>query len=325
SNAPSVVPVPASGECLDSSPGLNIVTDFEQDYNRRPTKEVGPSFNAWDGSNIVSTKTTRRWHYTKLSTGEPVTLGYAHVDSAYYHAALTLTVQDFEGHVVTSAEGSLSSAYRDTTLSDDFDAAQSSLASGFHGQITRRTDSTFDGDKLTQSSVWTDADATNATKYTTTYAYDAMGRREKTTTPAGTITKVSFDVLNREKTTKIGTVDGGGSDNMTLVEERFYDDEEDTSTNVGDGTLTRVNKHTTYTGSTPRTTNFTYDYRQRLTQTDEPLNVQGTRSYTNLNLIKVTSRNDTTSGTTLMSKSENFYDALGRVYEIRTSGVSSGT
>jgi RHS repeat-associated protein len=321
---PSGVPAPPSGEGFDSSTGLNLVSDTEYDSLHRPVKAEGPAFNAWTGSTVASVRTTRRWYYTKLSGGETVTVEYPHVDTAYYHAPVGLTVRDFEGHVLTSAQGSLDKAKRDTTLSDDLDASQSTLAAAFEGTLVQRTDRTYSGDKVSQETVWSVADDTNAPKYTTTHAYDSTGRKEKTTNPAGTITKWSYDVLGRRKTTKLGTVDGGGSDNMTLVEELFYDDEENTSTNVGDGNLTRVNRYTSQGGSA-RTTDYTYDYRRRRTETLEPLSVKETQTYTNRNQPKVTERLDVSSGSTLMAKSENFYDAWGQVYESRISGVSGGS
>ena len=128
-------------------------------------------------------KTTRRWYYTKLSGGEGVTLEYPHVDTAYYHAALNLTVRDFEGHVLTSALGELGSAYRNTNLDEDFDKTQSTLAAGFKGAIVRRTDQVFVGDKLDRVEVWSDADNGGAAKFTTTYTYDAQsagGSRPRT-------------------------------------------------------------------------------------------------------------------------------------------------
>ncbi|HKQ31644.1 MAG TPA: hypothetical protein VJV40_00460, partial [Thermodesulfobacteriota bacterium] len=111
---------------------------------------------------------------------------------------------------------------------------------------------------------------------------------------------------------------------MTITEEFFYDDEEDTATNVGEGNLTRRKLYTT-SGGSARTTDFTYDYRRRETQRDEPLNVRETRTYTNLNQVKVTERRDTVSGSVLMAKTENFYDTWGQVYEVRIAGVSGGT
>src|SRR3989454_8771363 len=135
--------------------------------------------------------------------------------------------------------GHVATAYQNTSIGDDFDATQSTLQSWFRGTIERRTDRTFQGSKLTQEQVWTVANDTSQTKLTTTHTFDASGRRLTTTNPAGTITRFSYDVLNREKSRKVGTVDGGPSDHMTRAEERFYEDEEDRRTYVGAGNLNR--------------------------------------------------------------------------------------
>ncbi len=320
---PSGVPAPPSGEGFDSTTGLNIVTDFEYDTNRRLTKHESPAFNAWTGSSVTSTRTTKRWWHTKLSGGDYVMVEYPHVDAAFYTAALGLTVVSPDGHVVTEALGELGGAYDDTTLSDDFDATQSTLSAGFHGTIVRRTDFTFAGDHVTLEEVWSDADNGGASKFTTEHTFDAAGRKLTTENPAGTITRWTYDVLNREKTRKVGTIDGGGSDNMTLVEELFYDEEEVDADNVGDGTLTQRSIYTS-NGGAAKDTNYAYDYRTRLEQIDEPMDVQETRTYTNRNQVAVTERLDS-SGPTLMAKTENFYDTWGRVYEVRESGVSAGT
>ncbi|MBI4605207.1 MAG: hypothetical protein HY721_24850 [Planctomycetes bacterium] len=329
SSRPTGVPAPPAGEGFDTTSGLNLVTDFEHDYLRRPTKTILPAFDAWTGSAVASVKQTRQWYYTRLSGGEAVTVGYDHLDSSYFHHALGLTVQDYEGHTVTSAVGVLASGYRDTDLSNDIDTSQATIENAFkwgvqnRGALVRRTDFTYDGSKLTKEEVWSEASG-GGSKYTTDHTYDAMGRRLTTKTPAGTITRWSYDVLDRVKTEKLGTVDGGAQDNMTLVEERFYDDEEDTATNVGEGNLTRQKRYTSQ-GGTPRTTDFTYDNRQRQTQADESLSVRETRTYDNLARVKVTARYDTTSGSVLMAKMESLYDSRGQVYEARTYGVAGGT
>ncbi|MBI4257903.1 MAG: hypothetical protein HY619_03015 [Thaumarchaeota archaeon] len=304
--------------------GLHLVSNMTYDEQRRITKSESPSFNAWDGAAIVPTRTTRQWFYTKLSGGEFVVTEYPHLDAAYYHAAMGLTVFDFEGHVLTSALGELSSAKRDTNLNDDFDPGQATLESAFQGIIVQRTDNTYQGDKLIQTDVWSDADNPSATKFTTLHTYDATtGRLLKTTNPAGTKARYTYDVLDRIKTTEVGT-DDGNPGNMTLVEELFYDDEEDSSSNVGDGNITQINRYTAQ-GSGVRTTQFTFDYRNRKTETIGPLAIKETYSYTNRNQVKITQSFDTTGGgNTLMAKSENFYDAWGQAFETRISGVSGG-
>lgn len=322
---PSEVPAPPDTD-FQSSTGLNILTKMEYDDLRRVTKREGPAFDAWTGSSITSIKTTPRWHYTKLSGGELVVLQYPHIDSAYYHAATGITVSDYDGNVVTEALGELAVAKQNTNLDEDFDETDSTLAVAFEGTIIQRTDHTYSGAKRTKTEVWSDADNGSAAKHSTDFTYDTSGRLETVKNPAATITRHSYDVLGRNKTRKVGTVDGGAQDNMTLVEELFYDDEEDSSTNVGDSFLTRRKLHVTYLTGGERSNDYTYDYRGRVIETLEPLGSSEEKEYDNLNRVTLIERwDDNQSPSVLMAKSENFYDAWGQLYEARTYGIVSGS
>jgi RHS repeat-associated protein len=320
---PPGVPAPPDSD-FSSSTGLNIITSMTYDELRRMTKLEHPAFNAWNGSTVASTKTTERWHFSKLSGDQLVVLHYPHVDSAYHHAAVSIAVSDHDGDVVTQALGELNSLKRDTNLDDDFDETDSTVEAGFEGTIVERTDLTYDGSKLTKTEVWSDADNGSAAKHTTLNTYDASGLLETTKTPALTITRYTYDVLHRRKSTKVGTTDGGPSDNMTLVEELWYDDEEDTSTNVGDGYLTRRRLHTSYLGGGERTTDYSYDYRGRLIEIIEPLQVAEERDYDNLGRVTEVRRYDDSTAT-LMAKSAHYFDDWGQEYETRTYGIVSGS
>ncbi len=334
---PSGVPSSPDTNAFYTTSGLNLVTDMAYDFLRRMVKLQSPSFDAWDGSSVTSVRTTKQWWYTKLATDDLVTLEYPHVDdSSYKHTSISLTLQDFEGHVITAALGNLNSSYRNTTISDDFDATQSTLDAGFHGIIARRTEYSYDGDKVSEEKVWSVANDTNSTKYSTTNTYDATGRMVTTTNPVSTITRFGYDVLNRKKSTKIGTIDGGGSDNMKSVEELFYDDEQEEGvSHVGDSNLTCRRLYTDT--STYRESTYVYDYRRRMIEahepgTDEPDKILETRDY---NFYEPTSgdkkkslvvqRYDTSSGSVLMAKTESHYDTRGQIYETWTYGVSGGT
>lgn len=326
-------PTPPTG--FATTQGANLVTEMEYDWLRRITKQVAPEFN--DNTN-TAVKTTKQWYYTKLSTDELVTLEYPHVTATeYFHAPIDITLYDHEGHVLSSARGVLRTGFKNTTLSDDFVLGQPTLELGFHGPsggpnnpgiLVRRTDYGYDGDKVVTKDVWLVASSSSSAKYTTTHEYDLAGRRTNTIAPTGTVTRLTYDILDRKKTTKIGTVVGGPADE-TLVEELFYDDEENNPANVGDGNLTRVRRYTDV--SVFRETDYTFDYRQRLTQTDEPGSVRETRQYQNAGGQKTNrtqpdfiQRYDTSAGSTLTAKTENLFDSWGRIYEVRTYGVVSG-
>lgn len=314
---PSGVPSPPSGEGFETTSGLNIVTDYEYDYLRRPRKEIGPAFNAWTGTSIVSTNTTRQWHYTRLAGGEYVTVGYPHLGASYIPVAVTLSVEDFEGHVLTSALGQVTTG--DTGFDNDITESGITLQSAFNGTILQRTDNVYVGDKLQSEQVWTGPD--NLITY---HTYDAAGRNRTVTNPAGTITRTSYDALGRVKKTEVGT-DAGSPGNMTTIEERFYDGEEDAATSFGEGNLTRVTRHVSYLGGDERITNNIYDYRQRVTDVEEPEDVQELTTYDNRGMVLTVERY-TSSGALRMAKTQNLYDAWGQAYETREYGVlANGT
>ena len=316
--SPQAIPAPPD-VAFQTTSGLNLFTEWDHDPLRRAIKQISPAFNAWDGSSVVSTKTTSRWYYTKLSGGELVTVAYQHLidGTSYFHYPIGLTVQNFEGHTLTSAAGVLVSANQDADITNDINTAKPTIEEAFsygtpsHGALVRRTDYVYDGSKLTQDLVWSVADNSGASKYTTIHTYDAAGRRLTTRTPAGTYTRWTYDVLNRAKTTETGT-DVGTPGNMTLVEERFYDDEQVLATNTGEGNLTELKRYTSQ-GGAARITDMTYDYRRRVTDSYEPLAVRESRTYTNLNQLSFLRKFD---NLTLTAQTEHVYDAWGQ--ELRT-------
>jgi YD repeat-containing protein len=321
SNPPGVT-VPTDSDFTTNfwtTSGLNLVESWAYDLVRRPMFHEGPQFNALHGGGIVATKTKQQWHYTRLFTGEPVTIEYPHLDSNYFHVALSLTVRDLEGNVLTAALGELTT--QDTGFDNDFDESQSTLGAGFAGTIVRRTDFTYEGDKLEKGEVWSDALGT--AKFTTTHFYDMAGRKEKTVNPVGTITRWTYDALGRMKTRDVGT-DDSSPGNMTKVEERFYDDEEtgDTDDPNSRGLLTQVKLFTNVAGEV-RETNLGYDYRGRLSSRKEPEDVRVAFVYTNRNQVKET-KTYKDSASTLFAQATNVYDSWGRVYEAQTWGVPGG-
>ncbi len=112
--------------------------------------------------------------------------------------------------------------------------------------------------------------------YATTYDYDSMGRQARTTSPTGTITDTTYDVLGREVGTYIGTDDTIGTNNweafihqvtanatnvtgtnMTLVSSNQYD-----NGGIGDSNLTETTEFPGG-GQANRTTTYLYDWRDR--------------------------------------------------------------
>ena len=114
---------------------------------------------------------------------------------------------------------------------------------------------------------------------------------------------------------------GGGAtgNNMVLVTEYQYDSGND----GGDGNVTRQTQHVD--GSTTRVTTFTYDWRNRRTDTDGEVDVYERVFYDNLNRVTKVDRHNTTSGGNLIGRSESYFDDLGRTYERRRYAVNPST
>ena len=105
---------------------------------------------------------------------------------------------------------------------------------------------------------------------------------------------------------------------MTVVEESFYDDEEDTSTNVGDGNLTRTKKYTSASAS--RDVDFAYDWRNRRTTADGEEQFFEKLDYDNQDRVTARYRYQASeSSSNLRSKEETKYDSRGEVYEDSSS------
>ena len=278
-----------------------------------------------DGSLIETVDPTGRTetvHYTHLYSGEPVTLRVGHIDSGGPVGPCSITVRDLGGNVVTSAIGVLDS---DGDLDDDFDetATAATLEASFAGNLYQRTEYVYEDGHKTEERRWTDADDPTEPKYVTEYGYDNMGRLARVKDAEGTINRTDFTTNGRVRQRRIGTNDSGdddgleeatGTDNMSIVEKLYYDDEETTTTAVGDGNLTESRKYTT--SASYRTTSYTYDWRNRRTETDGAESFYSKVDYDNQGRVIASYRYDgSDSASNLRSKIETEYDSRGRVYE----------
>lgn len=164
----------------------------------------------------------------------------------------------------------------------------------------------------------------------TTFGYDSMKRRNRTETPGGTITFNVFDARGMVEKTYTGTDDtgatssdptGGGAmgNNMVLTTTLEYDGGND----GGDGNLTKQTQHVD--GSTTRVTAFTYDFRNRRTDTDGEVDFYEQLTYDNLDRVTKSERYDTLSTGNLIAKSETKYDDRGRVYQSIRYAVDPST
>jgi YD repeat-containing protein len=158
----------------------------------------------------------------------------------------------------------------------------------------------------------------------TLYSYDEMGRQNRVVDATGTIEKRIFDVRNLITSALVGTVEGTGSNLLTVVE-NIYDE----GSGGGDGLLTQTRAPVDATSGNDRVVDFTYDYRgnQLTRDTDD-----GTRllisatEYDNLNRpIQVTDYHTSMDAGDRTRQSRKFYDARGRVYKREIDGVDPST
>ncbi len=258
---------------------------------------------------------------TRETTTSLVTLSAAHKDGAnkYDYVPLQIHVADMAGHSIISATG-LPTTGTDGNLTNDWNAANTTLDTAFAGTITSRSETFYnDGGQMTSSVVWTDADDAQQPKYTTSYSYDAnTGRLDTTTAPDGTITKRLYDVLGRVNEVKRGV----GAQNLLTISRIYFDGADDTMPiKVGAGNVTQSRTYYDTGVNDYYTTISQYDWRNR------PIQSRGqdklATSYTLDNLGRATvveSYYDADDDMELdagelRGKSETFYDPKGQVYK----------
>jgi len=172
------------------------------------------------------------------------------------------------------------------------------------------------------SNGWFVADADKHAE--TSYEYDELGRVHTVTDPDGTITRYTYDVLDRRIKTEVGTVATGGGADMVTVSEAFYDSGGAATQGVGDGRVTLSRVHVD--GSTTRDTEHVYDYRGRRLKTLNPTTPHILTEYDNLGRATrravVTSSSPTTidaEAANRVSLTETFYSQRGTPYKTRTA------
>ena len=323
------------------SDALNLVTNFSYDTLGRAVQVLGPAHNV-DGQNLR----TAAWTVYddpnhQLRTGR----GYQAASSGTFTLVNPVSIQkyDAENRLLESIQATRGSGVTDSGKllpSDTF--AQSSYVRWTVNQYTKT--------RLTKTAVYfhipsdgsdPDSDgfvgATGTDYNVAQYGYEAaggsgtlMGRRNKVTSPGGTIARTVLDVRGRAIATYVGTNDAGATDadptgshasgnNMVQITGQQFD---------ADGNLTQVSQYVDAT--TTRVTNYGYDWRDRqvTTTTSDDANTYLTQSILdNQGRVVEVDRFYTPSGgtATLMGCNTTSYDNLGRAYQGVTYAVSSGT
>jgi YD repeat-containing protein len=285
---------------------------------------------------IAGTATTIRrasWIvYSTSSTGKETRVGngYATGTSPSYTYTLinpvSITKTDLAGRVQEKIQATRASSSGKLLPTDTF--AQTTYT---RWSTTQYTDCCYVTSQRVYHSIPATGTGTEGTNYDeTAFGYDSMKRRNRTETPGGTITFNVFDSRGLVEKTYTGTDDtgatssdptGGGAtgNNMMLTTTLEYDSGND----GGDGKLTKQTQHVD--SSTTRVTTFTYDFRDRRTDTDGEVDFYEQLTYDNLDRITKFERFDTTSTGNLIAKSETKYDDRGRVYQSVRYGVNPST
>ena len=165
--------------------------------------------------------------------------------------------------------------------------------------------------------------------YETKYQYDSLGRLLYTIKPNGTVFGYEYDVVDHKKRDLVGVVDGVGNPDPTLmvaVGEYFYDSNGTTIEGNGNGKLTLAREYVDDIGAY-RDTIFTYDDRDRLIKTENPLPPHQFVVYDNLDRVtkaadfsQLPASNDPSAIDTItgrLSYVESYYSQRGLQYKTR--------
>ncbi|MBN8628151.1 MAG: RHS repeat-associated core domain-containing protein, partial [Planctomycetes bacterium] len=189
-------------------PPLNLITDYEVDDQGRPTQTLGPQHPV-DGVDVRTAEWT-----VYLDAEHQVRRGRGFVNGAgtYRRATLVNPVAidrlDHAGHTVDAIQAARATAEGRLTASDCFPQAS----------WTRWTQSVYnDAAQLVAQRAYhtipiEGVGRTGANYDETQFGYDVMNRRNRTVTPGGTITRLTFDPRGLETGRYVGTQDSGAAD-----------------------------------------------------------------------------------------------------------------
>ena len=306
-------------------PPLNLVTDYEVDALGRTTQTLGPKHPV----NGVEVRTAawavyqdaqhQVWTARGYAVGAPANRRYTLVNP------VAINRLDQAGRTVDALQAARATPAGRLSPSDCF--PQSSWVSWTQNvfnnagqQIARRAYHTI-------PAAGTGDGGANYDE--TVLGYDSMNRPNRTVTPGGTITRVTYDARSQVTGTYVGTNDAGASaadptgnsaseNNLVRVSGQVYDG----GAAGGDGNLTAQTQFVDASATKDRVTYFGYDWRNRRTSVDGELEFFLELTYDNLDrVLQIDRLNDTENGQ-LLARNQTYFDDQGRVYQTRRYAVN---
>jgi RHS repeat-associated protein len=322
SDAPAGWETPTGG-------GLHLVTDFEHDTQGRITQTLGPMHTVDIDGTATSVRRATWTVYDDANQEVRTASGFA--SGASYNTftlinPVSITKFDEAGNVLEQIQATRASTSGKLQASDTF--AQSSYVAWTTNQYTECC--VLDSTRMYHT-IPASGEGESGTHYDQTdFQYKSPQIMNWQKTPGGTITFKVFDARGNPTKVYVGTDDtgatvgdptGGGAigNNMVLVTENEYDGG---SAGV-DGNLTQQTQHVD--ASTTRITSFTFDWRNRRTDTNGEIDLYEKLTYDNLDRATKSEGFDTTSGGNLIARNETKFDDRGRVYQTVRYGVNPAT
>ena len=300
---------------------LNLTTDYQTDDLGRTTLELGPAHEI-DLSGTSTNLRRARWTYYKDREGEQWSFGG--------YRKTTGSVDQIVGPVTIRrpnlAPPSGYAGYRQATVIDAvYSSAGIPPEATVFAQNTwvRWTVSLFSmADKLTEEWKYFVIPATGYGTQSVNYgkklfAYDGAGRLNQTTCAGGTVDKTTFNAIGWAVQEELGTSAG-----LTITEIKEYYD---------NGTLKKVTQPVDSTSAKDRITDYTYDFRQRLTQQSTVVEKDGGGTWLLISAFGYDNRDLRTSSTNYHTSvadanrtgyQTQAYDALRRLYRTLTYAVA---
>lgn len=306
-----------------SSGGLGLRTDYSLDDLGRTVRTLGP-VHAIDISGTSTSVRSAQWTYYKDDVGEVITF-------RGYQVQGSTPVDQIVGPVTISRPNlAPPSGYSGWRQSASIEAVYS--GSGIPSPTTTFAQSTWvrwtvelldTAGKLKKRwsyfNIPSSGYGTQSVNYgERLFAYDSAGRQNESTCPGGTTDKTTYNAMSWPITEELGTSAG-----LSVTRQNEYDI---------DGNLTKVTLPVDSATANDRITNHSYDWRNRLIQTQTTVQKDGsgnwdlftTTDYNTLNQpLTVSTYHTSVSAGNLTSRQTTAYDSLGRVYQTQVFAVSS--